>query len=610
MLFKALEQRVKLGKPILFVRRRKEIVIASIIIIIAVSYFLLFFQQNIAEQNIRDSLFLAHRNNQVEITKGISEHVSSDLRLVTSILQGLSDSRYLQQGELYGDRVGNLMGTRFDQINKISKIDGLFIADKNNIITYNKVSEGQRSFVNIDISFRDYVRETKRTLSQVFSNGFKGIDGTYKIALTFPILNRDSKEYIGMVGVEIPSVDFFARYGNVYNIDSTFLVAYDRNSNYISTPRTNFLGKSLFSNEVQRFFNFNDIQNKYYRHVFDGQLLGGYAIYDFGAGERLNTGYPVSVDGKPQYFVFVITPTASVYSDINKTLSAERSKFFLLIAGITVAILILILFLVKLNSILNEQVKRRTKDLEESNKRLKTANEKLNIHDKMQKEFINITAHELRTPIQPILVLTEYIRNRTKDKEQIELLDVIIKNTKRLKNLAEEILDVTRIERGVLSLNKERFCLDELVVDTVKELQSILGNNNKIKFEYDIHSNDPVLIHADKSRIRQVLSNLISNSIKFIPNEGIISLKVEMRKSDDGNNSKGIVVVSIKDTGIGIDEAIIPKLFTKFASKSFQGTGLGLYISKSIVESHGGKIWAENNENGKGATFSFSLPIV
>jgi two-component system, OmpR family, sensor histidine kinase VicK len=107
-----------------------------------------------------------------------------------------------------------------------------------------------------------------------------------------------------------------------------------------------------------------------------------------------------------------------------------------------------------------------------------------------------------------------------------------------------------------------------------------------------------------------VLSNLISNSIKFVPNEGIISLKVEMRKSDDGNNSKGIVVVSIKDTGIGIDAAIMPKLFTKFASKSFQGTGLGLYISKSIVESHGGKIWAENNKDGKGATFSFSLPIV
>jgi signal transduction histidine kinase len=597
-------------KPTLFVRRRKEIIIASITIIIAVSYFLLFFQQNIAEQNIRDSLFLAHRNNQIEVTKGISEHVSSDLRLVTSILQGLSDSSYLQQGELYGDRVGNLMGERFNQINKISKIDGLFIADRNNIITYNKVPEGQRSFVNIDISFRDYVRETKSSLSPVFSNGFRGIDGTYKIALTFPIINRDSEEYIGMVGVEVPSVDFFARYGNVYNIDTQFLVAYDRNSNYISTPRTNFLGESLFSSEVQRFFNFNDIQNKYYRNVFDGQLFGGYAMYDFGTGERLNTGYPVSVDGKSKYFIFLITPTESVYSDINKTLSSERSKFFLLVAGITAAILILILFLVKLNSILNEQVKRRTKDLEESNKRLKTANEQLNIHDKMQKEFINITAHELRTPIQPILVLTQYIRNRTKDKEQIELLDVIIKNTKRLKNLAEEILDVTRIERGVLSLTKERFCLDELIVDTIKELQNIIDINKKIKFEYGIHSSDPVLIYADKSRIRQVLSNLISNSIKFVPKEGTISLRVERRKGDDGDNGKEVVVVSIMDTGIGIDAAIIPKLFTKFASKSFQGTGLGLYISKNIVESHGGKIWAENNKDGKGATFSFSLPII
>lgn len=600
-----------MSKPTLFVRRRKEIIIASIIIIIAVSYFLLFFQQNIAEQNIRDSLFVAHRNNQIETTKGISGHVSSDLGLVTSILQGLSDSGYLQQGELYGDRVGNLIEERFNQIKKISKIDGLFIADRNNIITYNKVSEGQRSFVNIDISFRDYVRETKSNLSPVFSNGFKGIDGTYKIALTFPIINRDSKEYMGMVGVEIPSVDFFARYGNVYNIDSSFLVAYDRNSNYISTPRTNFLGESLFSSEVQRFFNFNDIQNKYYRNVFDGQLFGSYAMYDFGTGERLNTGYPVSVDGKSKYFIFVITPTASVYSDINKTLSAERSKFFLLIAGITAAILILILFLVKLNSILNEQVNRRTKDLEESNKRLKAANEQLNIHDKMQKEFINITAHELRTPIQPILVLTEYIRNRAKDKEQIELLDIIIKNSKRLKSLAEEILDVTRIERGVLSLNKERFCLNELIVDTIKELQNIIDNNKKIKFEIDIQSSDPVLMYADKSRIRQVLSNLISNSIKFIPNEGTISLRVERRKTDgDGGDSKEIIVVSIKDTGIGIDAAIMPKLFTKFASKSFQGTGLGLYISKNIVESHGGKIWAENNKDGKGATFSFSLPVI
>ena len=155
------------------------------------------------QNRILDTVFfLAHRNNQIEVTKGLSEHVSADLQLVASILQGLSDSIYLQQGELYGDRVGNLIGERFNEINNISKIDGLFIADKNNIITHNKVSEGQRSFVNIDISLRDYVNETKRTLNPVFSNGFKGIDGTYKIALTSPIINRDTQEYLGMVQVE------------------------------------------------------------------------------------------------------------------------------------------------------------------------------------------------------------------------------------------------------------------------------------------------------------------------------------------------------------------------------------------------------------------------
>ena len=164
------------------------------ILIIAVSYFLLFHQQYIAEQNIRDRIFLDYKNNQIEITKALSELISSDLRLISSIIQGLSESSYLQRGELYGDRVVNLIEKRFNQINNISKIDGLFIADKDNIITYNKVSEGQRSFVNIDISLREYVDETRSTLNPVFSNGFKGIDGTYKIALTFPIINMDNKE--------------------------------------------------------------------------------------------------------------------------------------------------------------------------------------------------------------------------------------------------------------------------------------------------------------------------------------------------------------------------------------------------------------------------------
>ena len=110
------------------------------------------------------------------------------------------------------------------------------------------------------------------------------------------------------------------------------------------------------------------------------------------------------------------------------------------------------------------------------------------------------------------------------------------------------------------------------------------------------------------NRISQVISNLIDNAIKFISKEGRITITVEKKKSNIASDNDAMVVVSVKDTGAGIHPEIIPLLFSKFATKSATGTGLGLYISKSIIESHGGKIWAQNNEDGNGSTFSFSLP--
>jgi signal transduction histidine kinase len=288
---------------------------------------------------------------------------------------------------------------------------------------------------------------------------------------------------------------------------------------------------------------------------------------------------------------------------------------FSLIAGIASAIIILIFFLIRWNNVLDSEVKKRTKELEESNKqisltnlKLKTANEQLKVHDKMQKEFINIAAHELRIPIQPILGLTEIIKNRSNDKGQKELLDVVIKNTKRLKKLAEDILDVTRFESNALSLNKEEFSLDELIQMIIAEFQNNLELNKKIKFEYNNNNIDPIIIYADKNRVSQVIANLINNSIKFIEKEGTISINMDKRKDND-NDTNEKVVISIKDTGIGIDNDILPQIFKKFTTKSFQGTGLGLYICKNIIENHGGEIWAANNKDGKGASFSFYLPL-
>jgi two-component system sensor histidine kinase VicK len=233
---------------------------------------------------------------------------------------------------------------------------------------------------------------------------------------------------------------------------------------------------------------------------------------------------------------------------------------------------------------------------------IKEANSKLNILNNSQKEFINTAAHELRSPIQPILGLSEILISKLKDSEERELIDVIHRNAKRLKRLAEDILDVTRIESRSLKLNKEHFNLKDIIVNCINDVTTNRYSNNynsntaKVLVEHK-----DIFIEADKERIFQVISNLLNNAIKFSDSEGSTSIRSERNDSD--------VIVIIKDTGLGIDPEIMAKLFTKFATKSFGGSGLGLYISKSIIEAHGGKIWAKNNLDEKGASFSFSLPL-
>ncbi len=237
--------------------------------------------------------------------------------------------------------------------------------------------------------------------------------------------------------------------------------------------------------------------------------------------------------------------------------------------------------------------------------------EELKKADIMQKEFINVAAHELKNPIQPILGLTEHLANKIKDKGQKELLDAVIRNAKKLKKLSENILDVTRIEGNSFVLDKQRFDLNELILNIVNDFSNQKNDVKSIKFEYDPLSDDGFEVYGDSDRIGQVISNLIENSVKFISGEGRISITAEKKKSNIASDKNDMVVVNVKDTGAGIHHEIIPLLFSKFATRSTTGTGLGLYISKNIVEAHGGKIWAQNNEGGNGgATFSFSFPFL
>ncbi|HET6800751.1 MAG TPA: HAMP domain-containing sensor histidine kinase, partial [Nitrososphaeraceae archaeon] len=239
--------------------------------------------------------------------------------------------------------------------------------------------------------------------------------------------------------------------------------------------------------------------------------------------------------------------------------------------------------------------------------------EQLKAYSIAQKDFVNIAAHELRTPIQPILGLSEVLHDKIKDTKQIQLVDTIIRNAKRLQRLTEDILDVSKIESQSLNLNKERFNLNDIITNTIDEMiierrefknEKKNGDDNyNINLEYRPKD---IFVEVDRVRVTQVISNLLSNAIKFTKKGGG-SISINIEKEDNH------ILVSVKDTGTGIDPEILPKLFSKFATKSYQGTGLGLFISKGIIEAHGGKIWAVNNniiaDGEKGATFYFTLPV-
>ncbi len=242
--------------------------------------------------------------------------------------------------------------------------------------------------------------------------------------------------------------------------------------------------------------------------------------------------------------------------------------------------------------------------LRESNELITIQYEKVKESEKIKDKFINIAAHELRTPIQPILMLTDILYYKIKDETHRELLEIILRNAKRLKRLSDNLLDITKIETRSLNLNKKFFNLNILISEVLKDYINKQKNQLKVEIVYYFKHKADIFLEADRDRISQVIRNLLDNALKFTMHSNQTVFVIVDKKEGQGQ-----VIVSVKDTGEGISNEILPKLFTKFTTRdSTTGTGLGLYICKNIVEAHGGRIWAENNSNENGAIFTLTLP--
>jgi hypothetical protein len=297
----------------IFSENLKIATVVFIILTVAVTYALFIYLQNNTETNIRQSLFEQQKLRQIESTQTLSRQIGSDLDSIMSKLQVLANSPTLQQGELSGNRTTGLLEKVYNQINS-TLVDRLFILDKSDIATVSIAPRGEPTLVGVNFSYRDYVKETKSSHMPVFSNGFEGRDGKYRIAITYPIVSDNTGEYLGLVGASISTIPFFEHYGNIYDIESQYLAVLDRNSVQLIHPVESFIGTPFFGNLTQQATGRNEILNNIIRTVMLGKPF--YGAYEFRNTERLNTGSPIVVGQKPEYFVFLVTPTSAIYSEV------------------------------------------------------------------------------------------------------------------------------------------------------------------------------------------------------------------------------------------------------------------------------------------------------
>jgi signal transduction histidine kinase len=570
--------------------------------------------QIVTEENVKNNLISEQIDRQQIASKSLSQHIGSDLTLVTAVLDGLANSIYMQDGSLDPNKTNSMIIEKYNSIDDI--IDRIFILDKDDVVTTDLSHQGTNLDLGSSFSQREWVEEARNNLKPVFSKGFEG-QGIYSIYIAVPMINRENNQYLGLIGASIPTEKFFSRYGNVHDINSQFLVVYDKSGTILTVGADKALvGKNFFSKTVQSFITQNNILNNLTKNLLAGKPNVG--VYDYGKTERINTGQPVLIQDTPTYFIQVVTPTKEIFAKTADTLFTERLKSYSLLTAVFASVAILTIFLLKWSNTLEKEVIKRTHELNRSNVKLaimsqelknsnlslQKANNQLRQNDKLQKEFINMAAHELRTPIQPILGLTDVLLDKASDPHQSQLLEVIMRNARRLQRLSGDILDVSKIESSSLKLSKTPMELNEVIQTVINDFEngSKLERNKNVKIFFQ--PKDSIIVYVDKDRIFQVLSNLLNNALKFTKH-GTVMININL---DDRENNKA-VKVTIQDSGIGITQELMPNLFSKFVTSSYNGTGLGLFISKGIIEAHGGRIWAENNSNGVGASFSFSLPI-
>jgi signal transduction histidine kinase len=564
--------------------------------------------QNIAVEHIQSTTLVK--------VSDLTHILKNKLDLVTVNLEILSSSQELvdQRVELGKILLNTAQKTTSNVVDFYSWVDrnGTSIWSSPNV--NDTVDEKFKVF---STAAQDYFGKIKDTQVPSYSNKIKLTEGQSGILILYPIIdtqnktitqNKTNQVFKGAIlaGISSETLDNFLQ-GQISPLSSANLSLVDSSGMMILTGIPKLVDANVFDKKfdssIGRSVNDNN-REKNIINVFRSAVLNPRV----GSTDVISNGKDVTVSYSPvisngiHYFTIVLFLPHTLASLLDDLVVQQRN-FAILAMIIIISSAIGIFFVITYwNKGLRKVVYIQTKELQETTK-------KLTYHDKLQKEFIDIAAHEFRTPIQSVLGYSEMIHANLKNFDQY--FEKIIRNAKRLEKLTEDVLDVSRIEGKNLQLSKSYFDLNQTIKQVIEDHQKE-ALNKEVQIIFDSKKNIPATVYADEARLQQVIDNLLSNAINFTQNGTItitayraqVDTKGEIDESD-----RESTVVEIKDTGTGINSEMLPRLFDKFATRSMSGTGLGLYISKSIVDSHDGKIWAYNNKDGKGATFTFTLPI-
>jgi len=603
-----------LDKPLerfFYDNRRVLVVIILIIMAASISFILLYQYSNSISREIVNLAIDDIKSNAKIQSHAISHSLANSVSAIISNLQVLANAPSIHNSSLSSQ-------TLFDAAQESTKAltEGYYWLDREGkVITYSQVQQFP-DYRGVDLSSRDYFKIPRDDNTPYFSSVINSTDKVQRVYISYPIIgnsvngsnNNNVFEGVIVAALRATNIGKFLQAELLKEFPNTAGLI-DRNGVILYSQNQSYIGENYFGNEFQSIIPI-EIRNDF-NAIIESSLEGDVGIEDFTIeqGNTSTVAYnPVVVNGDHIWTLYIVSPhqlAENVYGLISK-----ESVLSIIIIGIIIAIAGALFFIImSWNRTLRRAVSTRTHELKNTVNQLSQANEQLKVHDKMQKEFINVASHEMKTPTQAIIGYSDLMQKHPDKRE--EMLRAISRNAVRLQRLTNDILDVTRIESQTLKLDKEKFNLSDLIANVVEDQRSHVEKENqnvKLMYNNKYDSNGAPIVDADKDRITQVISNLLGNAIKFTSNQeegGSVSVTLE-----ENHNNLEEVIVNIRDTGEGIHQEILPRLFTKFATKSFAGTGLGLYISKSIIEEHGGRMWAQNNSDGQGATFSFTLQLM